>query len=107
MSKKFIEPFITSLPNRDLSKWNVINPSPINIDELTFNYNLTNFRFIDAAYDGSDPILDIGYDYVVFQVSGVNLTLAVDYEYVSEPPIFADIGTFSFGNTNFFLNFTT
>ena len=36
----------------------------------------------------------------------MNLTLAFDYEYVSDPPIFADIGTAKLGMTNWHFNFS-
>ena len=39
-------------------------------------------------------------------MDGLNLTLAFDYEYVSDPPIFADIGTAKIGMTNWYMNFT-
>lgn len=96
-----------SLPKKDLSSWDVINPDPINLDVMTFNYNLTNFHFLDGAdIDGSFPIIDIGYNNFVFQIIGLNLTLAFDYEYVSDPPIFADIGCATIGVSDFYLNLT-
>ena len=36
----------------------------------------------------------------------MNLSLAFDYEYVSDPPIFADIGNATFGMKNWYFNFT-
>ena len=106
LSRNFIEPFIKSLPDRDLSDWDVINPPPLDLDVVTINYNLTNFRFLDTWYNGSAPIIDIEYDSYTLVIDGVNLTLAFDYEYVSDPPIFADIGTAKFGMTNWYLNLT-
>lgn len=107
MSENFIEPFIESLPNRDLSKWDIINPEPIDLDVIKFDYNLTNFRFLeDASYNGFNPIIKIGYDNYNFSMTGVNLSIAFDYEFVSDPPIFADIGRAQVGMTNWYLNYT-
>ena len=107
MSKNLIEPFIQSLPQRDLSDWDIINPDPIDLDVIKFYYNLTNFHYLEGAnYDGTNPMIDIGYDKYEFSMTGLNLTLAFDYEYVSDPPIFADIGHAEFGMINWYLNFT-
>jgi len=104
LSKNGIQPFVESLPDRDLSRFDIINPNPIELDVLTINYNVTNFRFTNTTYDGSLPVIDIGDENYTFQMRGVNLTLAFDYEYVSDPPILADIGSTTIGVADFYLN---
>ena len=66
LSKSFIEPFFKTLPGRNLSNWDIVDPPPLDLDVLTLNYNLTNFRFLDAWYNGTTPIIDIEYDAYVF-----------------------------------------
>ena len=102
-----MEPIVSSLTERDFAFLDIVNPDPIDLDVLSLDYNLTNFRFVKAEYEVSSPIIDINYDYFNFSIPGLSLTLELDYEYVSDPPLFADIGTASFSMENWYLEFTS
>ena len=60
---------------------------------ISFDWNLTSFAFEDANYNGSIPITTVNKDEVRLQMSNLTLNLSVDYAYVGDPPILADIGT--------------
>ena len=85
----------------------MVNPDPIDLDVISLDYNLTNFRFTKANYDVNVPLIEIQYDYYNFSIPLLDLTLEFDYEYVSDPPILADIGTAKFSVENWSLNFTS
>lgn len=84
---------IDNLTSANLDFFDVVDPDPIDLDILSLEYNMTNFKFIEANYDVSVPVIDIQYDYFNFSIPALDLTLQLDYEYVSDPPIFADIGS--------------
>lgn len=95
ITTNLVAPLIKSLPDSDLSK---IIPDQINntlhIEEvISFDYNLTGFAFADANYNGAVPIATVIQNQVRLQLSNLTLNLTFDYAYVSDPPIFADIGS--------------
>ena len=107
LTHEFVEPAISSLTKRNFSFLDVVNPDPIDLDVISLDYNLTNFRFTKANYDVNVPLIEIQYDYFNFSIPLLDLTLEFDYEYVSDPPILADIGTAEFSVDNWSLNFTS
>ena len=62
-------------------------------DIISFDFNLTSFAFADANYNGAVPIMTVYKDEVRLQLSNLTLNFTVDYAYVSDPPILADIGS--------------
>ena len=60
---------------------------------ISVDYNLTSFAIEDANYNGAIPIMTVYKDEARLQLSNLTLNLTLDYAYVSDPPIFADIGT--------------
>ena len=94
LTEELIAPLIKKLPQVDLSK---IIPDQTNKtlsieDVISFDFNLTGFAFADADYNGAVPIVTVASDEVRVQLSNLTLNLTFDYAYVSDPPIFADIG---------------
>ena len=94
-----IAPLIGKLPEANLSKIipDIVNKTLAIENIISFDYNLTGFAFADANYDGAVPIMTVGNDEVRLQLSNLTLNLTLDYAYVSDPPIFADIGSFYIG----------
>lgn len=65
------------------------------IEHLSIDFNITNFTVDTAQINGEVPIVKIGDDQMRFQLSGFDFKLQFDYEFISDPPVFADIGTAS------------
>ena len=59
LTTQFLEPAISSLTTRNLSFLDVVNPDPIDLDIISLDYNLTNFRFTKANYDVNVPLIEI------------------------------------------------
>ena len=59
LTTDFLEPAISSLTTRNFSFLDVVNPDPIDLDVISLDYNLTNFRFTKANYDVNVPLIEI------------------------------------------------
>ena len=100
-----IQPLIQKLPEFDLSKIipNMNGTLPIS-DIISVEYNLTDFAFEYGDYNGSVSIAAIEDNSVTFQMNNLTINLTLNYAYVSDPPIFADIGAAYIGVDT--MNFT-
>ena len=65
----------------------------ISIEGLTTDFNVTNLKIAEAYLDGQTPVVQIGDGQMRFQLADFTLELSFDYEFITDPPIFADIGT--------------
>ena len=65
----------------------------IAIEGMTTDFNITNINIADAYLDGLTPIVKIGDGQMRFEIADFTLELAFDYEFITDPPILADIGT--------------
>lgn len=61
-------------------------------DIASVDYNITDFAIYDADYNGTVTIAVIEENEVLFQLNNLTLNVTCNYAYVSDPPIFADIG---------------
>lgn len=75
------------------------------LDFLTFDFNVTQLTFPQASLQPATPIIQLGENNARFQI---NLTMEAefDYQYISDPPVFADIGTAYLGFDGMFVDFT-
>lgn len=65
----------------------------LHLDDIaSVDYNITDFAFYDADYNGTVTIAVIEENEVLFQLNNFTLNVTCNYAYVSDPPIFADIG---------------
>ena len=60
---------------------------------MTTDFNITNINVAEAYLDGQTPIVQIGDGQLRFELADFTLELAFDYEFITDPPILADIGT--------------
>lgn len=78
---------------------------PILDDELNISFELDNFKISKASVDPSPSGVVLSDDINGITVGFQNLTFSIqgDYSYITDPPIFADIGTANiyFANTTF------
>jgi hypothetical protein len=56
---------------------------------------VTAISVINAQLDGTVPIVKIGDGQMRFELASFTIELGFDYEFITNPPIFADIGTAS------------
>ena len=56
---------------------------------------MTAISVINAQLDGTVPIVKIGDGQMRFELASFTIELGFDYEFITNPPIFADIGTAS------------
>ena len=75
LTVEFLGPIIDNLTSVNLDFFDVVDPDPIDLDIVSFEYNMTDFKFIEASYDVSVPLIDIQYDYFNFSIPALNLTL--------------------------------
>ena len=74
---------------------------PLFDHDLIINYTLMGARVSNSSIDPSPPIIQIGDGDFNFAFSNLNINVTTDYQFISDPPIFADIGeaNFTFANT--------
>lgn len=66
----------------------------INIEELIqISANLTNIKIIDISFDKSVRQVTLGDDTATFATKNITVNCSIDYEYITDPPILADLGT--------------
>jgi hypothetical protein len=104
LTANFIAPLINTLPQRNATNL-FVNKTLDLVDFISFDFNVTQLTFPQAALDPTTPIIQLGENKARFQI---NLTLEAefDYQYISDPPIFADIGTAYLGFDGMFVDFT-
>jgi hypothetical protein len=63
-------------------------------DLIDFEFNLTNKQISNLEVDSSQDLIELYDDRLVFGIKNLTANLGMSYMYVSDPPIFADIGDF-------------
>ena len=63
-----------------------------NSDLISIEANITSPEIIEVSLDETVPIVQLEDDKAKLQLQNLNITLQADYAYVSDPPLFADIG---------------
>jgi hypothetical protein len=86
----FLAPTLNELTKLQFS--DLINQQ-IAIEGLTTDFNVTGISVIKAELDGTVPIVKIGDGQFRFELANFTFDLSFDYEFITNPPIFADIGT--------------
>ena len=82
------------------------------IDIIKIDFNITEIGIsnlhLKAACDKCRTI-DLLDNYGVLRFNDLTASLGLNYEYITDPPIFGDIGTFAFDlhNTSLLLNSST
>ena len=104
LSSDFIPPLLENLP---YFQPNITDKNITLFDEeFILFYNLTGFGLEKASIDKTPSIVQINNGDITFGLYNLFLNLTSGYEYISEPPIFADIGEMSFQIANFTMNTT-
>ena len=107
LSQNFTAPLFGDLVNVKIG--DLLNEH-IAIEELmSFDFNITDMKFIRADANGLTPIIQLWDNAATFQFEGVALEFAFDYAVISDPPIFADIGsaTLKIETLSFSFNWTS
>ena len=104
LSSDFIPPLLENLP---YFQPNITDKNITLFDEeFILFYNFTGFGLEKATIDKTPSIVQINNGDITFGLYNLFLNLTSGYEYISEPPIFADIGEMSFQIANFTMNTT-
>lgn len=102
MSSQFIPPLLGNLTYFTLK--DIKGALDLLDSDLSLEYELDNLKVAYASIDPTPPIVAINDKIkgVTMAFSNLNLELQGDYSYVSDPPIFADIGEANvrFSNTS-------
>ena len=74
---------------------------------IKFDFNATGFKISDLSLDNKCKLMTLYNDRMVFAFKNFTGNFGFDYMYISDPPIFADIGTFDLdvANTTFLTDF--
>jgi hypothetical protein len=75
-------------------------------DVISFKFNASGFKIADLSLDQSCKLMELHDDRFVFAFRNFTGNFKLDYMYISDPPIFADIGDFELdiANTTFLLD---
>lgn len=92
---------LTERPPADL----YVNQTLAVVDFLTFEFNLTQFRFTQSDLNPLGSIIVLGDNEARFQIDQLTLNVEFDYAYISDPPLFADIGVAYLGFDGMSLDF--
>ena len=63
---------------------------------MNFSANITHLDFSNASIDGDQSIIQIEEGCLIITLKNLNLNFTFDYEYISEPAIFVDVGNTMF-----------
>lgn len=76
-------------------------------DVIKFDFNITGLKISDLSLDPTCKLLELFNDRMVYSFKNFTGNFKTSYMYISDPPIFADIGEFDFtiGNTTFLADF--
>ena len=91
LSSDFIPGLLWGLENVKFK--NINGTIPLLDQELVFNYELNETHVSSASIEQAPPLVKINDDgSITLAVDNLNLSLVSNYSYISDPPIFADIG---------------
>ena len=99
LSEKIIPPLLSNLTYFTLKDFT--GTLPLLEDDLSINYSLKGLKVVGASIDPTPPLIKINNGEFTVAVSNLNFNLTTDYQFISDPPILADIGeaNFAFANT--------
>jgi hypothetical protein len=85
----------------------LVNKSISIPDVIKFDFNVTGFKISDLSLDPTCKLMELFNDRLVFSFRNFTGNFGFSYMYISDPPIFADIGDFDFNldNTTFLMDF--
>jgi hypothetical protein len=85
----------------NLFNWSV-NPLGFagDIGILNVSGNVTNVFGNHISLGNDSSLIDIGNNYVIFNLSELVLDLSIAYEFITDPPIMADIGLLNISMDN-------
>ena len=72
---------------------------------LSLDFDIENLRIADMHLENRTDLINLGDDEIRFYLNDFTGKIMTDYSYLSDPPIFGDIGSFEFdikNNTFFF-----
>ena len=98
LSSDFIPGLLKGLENVKLKT--IDGELPLLDNDLVFNFELEETHLASATIDQTPPLVTINDGSVTFAVENLSLNVTTNYSYVSDPPIFADIGEGSFKIAN-------
>ena len=90
LSSDFVPGLLKGLENVKLKPIN--GTLPLLDHDLVFNFEFNETHLANATIDPTPPLVTIHDGSVTFAVENLNLNVTTNYSYVSDPPIFADIG---------------
>jgi len=91
VSKNFIPPLLEGLDYFTLK--NITSTIDLFDYELSFDFELDGLKIKSASIDPTPPIVTITNEKgIVFAFNNLTMNIVSNYSYVSDPPIFADIG---------------
>ena len=102
--------FIAPLLN-DITKLKF--PSLVNqtlgLDNLDVHFNVSNIHFTEFSIDPYTPIIRLQENKAAFEITNLTMRIESDYEFISDPPLLADIGTtfINIERTSLFVEFET
>lgn len=107
LSSDFIPGLLAGISKLSIKE--ISGSQPLLDHDLVINYDLEDIHVVSASLDPTPPLLTINDGSVTFAVQNLNVNVTADYSYISEPPIFADIGeaSFLFANTTFSVDVTS
>jgi hypothetical protein len=105
LTTNFINPLIMTLTERPPVDLYMNQPLDL-VDFMNITFNVTNFRFTKSELNPKGPIIQLGDNYALFSINELSLDVEFDYQYISDPPIFADIGVGYLGIEGMTLEFT-
>ena len=91
LSQNFTAPLFGDLVNVKIG--DLLNEHIAIEDLMSFDFNITDMAITRAEANGLMPIIQLGDNAATFQFDGVALEFGFNYALISDPPIFADIGS--------------
>lgn len=61
---------------------------------MVIDFNITDAHLDTLSFNGSAPLVLLNSDFVTVQLNNLDLKILLDFEFISDPPILADIGQF-------------
>ena len=91
LSANFIPGILNGITNNTLGN-STDNHFSILDGDLSFTFDLNSTHVASASIDPDTPLATINNGSTTFAIKNLNLNVTTDYAFVSDPPIFADMG---------------
>jgi len=89
LTQEFLQPAFSELTKVPFK--NITNQQ-ISLDNFTVDFNISNIKIAEATFNGDVPLIEIGQDQLTLEISDLDIKFVFDFEFISDPPILADIG---------------